>query len=455
MNFKNMKVSSQLALAFAALGLFVLLIGAVATFRISSIQDHVGPVMSQHAQEAAGYDLQAEVATTSWLIGGLTLTAFVVGGLLALLIVRSITSSLNQALAVARAVSNGDLTREIHAEGRGETAELLMALKQMQDGLSSVIASIRSGAESVSTGATQIASGNQDLSSRTETQASNLQQTAASMEQLTSTVKQSADNAMQANQVASAASEVATKGGRVVGQVVETMGGIQDSSKKIAEIINVIDGIAFQTNILALNAAVEAARAGEQGRGFAVVAGEVRSLAQRSAQAAREIKTLITDSVQRVENGSKLVNVAGVTMGEVVEHVKRVTDLISEVTAASREQSSGIAQVNDAVNQLDQVTQQNAALVEQSAAAAESLKSQAAKLSEVVGAFKITQSAMDRAASESKSPPSRAAAVRSPATTAARPKTAGAGPVRPAVSPPAPAKTPATTGGGNDAWEEF
>jgi len=288
-------------------------------------------------------------------------------------------------------VRDGDLTTQVRDEARDEFSPLLTAVGEMQSSLARVVGNVRSGVESVATASGQIANGNQDLSSRTEQQASSLQQTASSLEQLTATVKQNTESARQANQLATSASEVAAKGGAVVAQVVTTMGEIQNASKKIAEIISVIDGIAFQTNILALNAAVEAARAGEQGRGFAVVASEVRSLAQRSAQAAREINTLISDSVKKVDNGSKLVNEAGTTMADIVAQVRRVTDLIGEITAASLEQSTGVTQVNQAVNQLDQATQQNAALVEQSAAAAASLREQAGRLAEAVARFKLSR----------------------------------------------------------------
>jgi methyl-accepting chemotaxis protein len=266
---------------------------------------------------------------------------------------------------------------------------LLQALKDMNGELVRMISQVRGGIDTIATASSQIAAGNQDLSSRTEEQASSLEETASSMEELTSTVKQNADNARQANQLALTASGVAEKGGEVVSQVVTTMGSINDSSRKIVDIINVIDGIAFQTNILALNAAVEAARAGEQGRGFAVVAAEVRTLAQRSANAAKEIKSLINDSVDKVAAGSRLVNQAGVTMEEVVGSVKRVTDIMAEIMAASQEQSAGIEQVNQAITQMDQVTQQNAALVEESAAAADSMQQQASTLSQAVAVFRI------------------------------------------------------------------
>jgi methyl-accepting chemotaxis protein len=291
---------------------------------------------------------------------------------------------------VAEAVAAGDLTVPIELRA-GDTSSVMAALQKMTNNLARTVQSVRSNADSVSTASAQIASGNMDLSNRTEQQASSLEETAASMEELSSTVKQNSDNAKQANQLAMGASTVAIKGGEVVGQVVDTMKGINDSSKKIADIISVIDGIAFQTNILALNAAVEAARAGEQGRGFAVVASEVRSLAQRSAEAAKEIKTLIGASVERVAQGTALVDQAGVTMSEIVTAIKRVTDIMGEISSASVEQSAGVSQIGEAITQMDQATQQNAALVEQSAAAAESLKGQAKQLVQAVAVFKLSQ----------------------------------------------------------------
>ncbi len=302
---------------------------------------------------------------------------------------RSITVPLAGANTAAREVAAGDLATRIDAGGRDEVGELLTSLQAMQSSLANVVSSVRQGADSVSTASAEIAQGNHDLSARTESQASALEQTAASMEELNSTVQQNADNARQANQLAMQASTVAIKGGEVVGQVVETMKGINDSSQKIADIIGVIDGIAFQTNILALNAAVEAARAGEQGRGFAVVASEVRSLAGRSADAAKEIKALINASVERVTQGTSLVDRAGTTMSEVVTSIRRVTDIVGEISAASSEQSAGVSQVGEAIMQMDQVTQQNAALVEQMAAAASSLQNQAADLVRVVSVFKL------------------------------------------------------------------
>ncbi|MBO9647524.1 MAG: HAMP domain-containing protein [Variovorax sp.] len=303
-----------------------------------------------------------------------------------------ITRPLRKAVEAAQTVAAGDLSSRIEAGGRDETGQLLAALSEMNASLIQIVGEVRTGTDTIATASGQIAMGNQDLSSRTEQQASSLEETAASMEELTSTVKQNADNARQANQLAVSASEVAVRGGSVVNQVVDTMGSINASSRKIVDIIGVIDGIAFQTNILALNAAVEAARAGEQGRGFAVVASEVRNLAQRSAAAAKEIKTLIDDSVGKVEEGGKQVAEAGRTMDEIVESVKRVTDIMGEITAASQEQTSGIEQINQAITQMDQVTQQNAALVEQASAAAGSLQDQASQLSRAVGVFKLQRS---------------------------------------------------------------
>jgi methyl-accepting chemotaxis protein len=314
--------------------------------------------------------------------------AIVMAAVLAYLVTRSITTPINRAVHVAQTVAAGDLTSQIAVNSTDETGKLLEALKAMNGNLLGIVSQVRHSSDSIATGSSQIATGNQDLSQRTEEQASNLQQTAASMEQLTSTVKNNADTARAANQLANSARDVAAQGGEVVGQVVETMDQITAASKKIVDIIGVIDGIAFQTNILALNAAVEAARAGEQGRGFAVVASEVRTLAQRSAQAAKEIKTLIGDSVEKVETGSRLVGDAGRTMTDIVSQVRRVNDMLGEITAATSEQTTGIGQISDAVTQLDQVTQQNAALVEESAAAAESLKQQASRLVDAVAVFK-------------------------------------------------------------------
>jgi methyl-accepting chemotaxis protein len=325
------------------------------------------------------------------MFGGVVLGAGLLIIPLTLLNMLSICRPIEQARAFANRMASGDLSSQTDVTGKDESTELLKALNAVQQSMRGIVGQVREASDSIQTASSEVASGNADLSQRTEQAASSLQQTASSMEQLTGTVKQSAESASTANQLASSAAQVAQRGGEVVSRVVSTMEEINSSSKKIADIIGVIDGIAFQTNILALNAAVEAARAGEQGRGFAVVAGEVRSLAQRSAEAAKEIKALIGTSVDKVEVGSKLVQDAGSTMNEIVASVQRVTDIIGEITAASTEQSSGIGQVNTAVSQLDQMTQQNAALVEQSAAAACSLKEQALKLSNVVSSFRLDE----------------------------------------------------------------
>jgi methyl-accepting chemotaxis protein len=327
-------------------------------------------------------------SASRWLMG-VAATALALGAAVAFWITRSITGPLRQAVDVARTVATGDLRTKIEVHATDETGQLLQALRDMNAALVNIVGEVRSGTETIASASQQIASGNADLSSRTEAQASSLEETASSMEELTATVKQNADNARQANQFAVSASEVAEKGGAVMAEVVDTMGAINESARKIVDIIAVIDGIAFQTNILALNAAVEAARAGEQGRGFAVVASEVRSLAQRSAAAAKEIKALIDNSVDKADAGSRLVDQAGTTMREVVDSIRRVTDIMGEISAASQEQTEGIGQVQLAVSQMDQATQQNAALVEEAAAASESLREQAAKLAQTVAVFKL------------------------------------------------------------------
>ncbi|TFV86090.1 HAMP domain-containing protein [Oxalobacteraceae bacterium OM1] len=311
------------------------------------------------------------------------------GAFIAVFITRTITRPLQHAGHIADTIARGDLTESIDSDGQDEAGQLVSSLKVMQDNLVNTVVQIKQGTETIAHASREIASGNADLSARTESQASSLEQTASSMEELTTTVRQNAENARQANQLVVSASDFALKGGHVVGQVVETMGSIKESSRKIVDIIGVIDGIAFQTNILALNAAVEAARAGEQGRGFAVVASEVRSLAQRSAAAAKEIKTLIDDSVEKVDQGSRLVNQAGTTMDEIVTSVRRVTDIMGEIAAASREQESGIEQINRAIVEMDAVTQQNAALVEQASTAAQALQEQSARLAGVVAVFRL------------------------------------------------------------------
>ncbi|GAB1841435.1 hypothetical protein MyNCGM152_21860 [Achromobacter xylosoxidans] len=367
---------------------------------LDGLQDRVIEISRIQSAEMvdAGADSQRVIDNAGMLNLILSAMAVVLGGLFAWRVSKSITAPLAQAVSVAETVARGDLGQPIHAVTRDETGRLLRALHDMQDKLAGAVRTIRAGSETISSAAGQIAAGNTDLSSRTEEQAASLEETAASMEELASTVKQNADNARQANQLAASASEVAQRGGAVVSAVVSTMGDISASSRKISEIVSVIDGIAFQTNILALNAAVEAARAGEQGKGFAVVAGEVRSLAQRSAQAAREVKTLIEASVSKVAEGAGQAENAGTTMQEVVASVKRVTDIMGEIAAASQEQASGIEQVNRAVSQMDEVTQQNAALVEEAAAAAGSMQDQAHALVRAVGVFRLSEDAARREA---------------------------------------------------------
>jgi methyl-accepting chemotaxis protein len=333
--------------------------------------------------------MRADYAVTLEILLALTLAAVALGAFSAWYATRSITAPLGDAVSLAQRVAAGDLTAEIRAASRDETGMLITALRTMNDNLAGIVREVRSGTDTVATASSQIATGNLELSSRTEQQASSLEETASAMEELTSTVGHNADNARQASTLATEASEIAVRGGSVVGDVIQKMAGINESSKRIVDIIAVIDGIAFQTNILALNAAVEAARAGEQGRGFAVVASEVRVLAQRSAAAAKEIKELIDDSVNKVADGSALVTQAGATMQEVVSSVGRVTDIVQEISAASREQTEGIGQINMAMSQMDQVTQQNAALVEEAAAAAGALEDQAAKLLQTVSVFKV------------------------------------------------------------------
>jgi len=417
-------------------------------------------------------ETQATFRSAASVTIALTIAGMLVAVALGIHLAGSIVRPLNRAIAVADAVAAGDLTTDIRPEGADEVTRLQQALEDMVVSLRKVVSTVRVGVDSVAVASGQIASGNQDLSNRTEQQASNLEQTAASMEQLSSTVKQNTESARQANQLAAAASEVAGRGGQAVGQVVDTMGQIQDSSRKIAEIIGVIDGIAFQTNILALNAAVEAARAGEQGRGFAVVAGEVRNLAQRSAQAAREIKSLIADSVEKVESGSRQVTEAGKTMKDLVTQVRRVTDLLGEIASATLEQNSGIGLVNNAVNQLDQMTQQNAALVEQSAAAASSLREQAGQLAQAVAIFKLGQQesrkVIAKAVATSRD---RIAVVPAKPHLSAPPPSAGGPPAAapappvasaravPARKPAGPARSgpsaPEPPAGKTDDWEEF
>ena len=392
----------------------------------------------QTEARAAAAEREAAVHRAKWVLGGALLLAIATLLPLTLFNTASICRPLDEARRLAKAIAGGDLTQSVDVRGRDEAAQLQASLAAMQQSLRTLIGAVRASTDGIATASSEIATGNQDLSARTEQAASSLQQTASSMEQLTGTVRQTADSARTANQLASSAQASAAKGGEVVSQVVTTMEDINASSKKIADIIGVIDGIAFQTNILALNAAVEAARAGEQGRGFAVVAGEVRSLAQRSAQAAKEIKALIGASVERVESGSRLVADAGRTMGDIVGSVQRVTDIIGEITAAASEQSEGIGQVNSAVTQLDSMTQQNAALVEQSAAAASSLKEQTLRLQESLGAFRV-DAALAPARAQAQAVIEQAR--RGPAV---EPKVMAPAAARPLAARPKPSSTPAS-----------
>ena len=407
---------------------------------VAFVLDQSGKMMAVTSQQA-----QDSYQSACMLLLVAVVLAAVFGGAVTLWLGKSITRPLNRAVELAETVAAGDLRSSIDVTSKDETGQLLRALDGMNGSLTKIVAEVRHSTNTMSDAAKEIARGNMDLSARTEDQASSLEETASAMEQLTSTVKQNADNAKQANGLALTASEVALKGGSVVSQVVETMGSINDSSKKIVDIISVIDGIAFQTNILALNAAVEAARAGEQGRGFAVVAAEVRTLAQRSAAAAKEIKALIGDSVEKVDAGARLVDQAGATMDEIVASVKRVSDIIAEISVASAEQTSGIEQINVAIMQMDQVTQRNAALVEEAAAAADAMQHQGSVLVDTVSVFKIGEEAARYAESAEqivKRKPGAAARV---------------APTRPKLEA---TRKPALTsnvqaGGAADDWEEF
>ena len=392
MKLIDYRLTTRIIAAFVVMVALMLALGATSVWTlrgnaaeaqalIASVKD---PAVARKAESIG----RAGDSATA-LISGLVAFSALFGLALGWAVRRSVKGPVEEVVAAVTRIANGDLATRISATGRDEIAWLNHELNQMRKNLQSTIAEVRQSAEQVALASSEIASGNADLSVRTENQASGLQQTASSMEQLTSTVRQNADNAHQANELVVSASGVAGRGGEVMNQVVSTMTDINSSARKIADIIGVIDGIAFQTNILALNAAVEAARAGEQGRGFAVVAGEVRSLAQRSAAAAKEIKSLISDSVDKVDTGAKLVDQAGSTMSEILTSVKQVTHIMGEISVASREQSAGIEQVNRSIEQMDGMTQQNAALVEQAAAAATSLREQSQKLTEAVAVFKL------------------------------------------------------------------
>ncbi len=432
--------------------------------QIRAVDDGVGRIQTLVDQDIAAAQAQYQSETTrlAWSFGIVMVLVLIVVMPLTLLNSTSITRPVHHARDIALAIAEGDLTRTIHVHGKDETADLLRALDHMQRALRTLVGEVRDSAQRIHMASREVAAGNADLSSRTEQTASNLEETASAMEELTATVRDSASSAGHASDLAGSAAQVAQRGGDAVAQVVTTMDEINHASHKIADIIGVIDGIAFQTNILALNAAVEAARAGEQGRGFAVVASEVRSLAGRSAEAAREIKQLINASVEKVENGSRQVQDAGATMGEIVSSVQRVNDIIQEISTAASEQSKGINQVNSAVVQLDQMTQQNAALVEQSTASAESLKDQAGRLNDVVARFRL-DSGMSAAPAPAAAPVSRAApptptATPAPSPTALKRPTPAAKPVAAAsVEPPvrpAPARAEATAPA-DDEWETF
>lgn len=390
----NYRLTTRIAAAFGLIGLLFIAQAGSSLLLLNNMRHEVAAQLAEGPKGGAVAETLAAITTQAqWTLGiSVAVTLFLVWGL-AVMTERGIRLPVEALVAAVTRIAKGDLATSVKSIGKDEFAWLNYELNSMRKKLQSTIAEVRSSAEEVQVAASEIASGNTDLSVRTETQASNLQQTASSMEQLTATVKQNADSAREANQLVVSASSVASRGGQLMNEVVSTMDGIRTSATKIADIISVIDGIAFQTNILALNAAVEAARAGEQGRGFAVVASEVRSLAQRSAQAAREIKTLISSSVEQVGAGATLVDSAGSTMKEILASVEHVTTIMGEIRNASEEQSAGIQQVNHSIDQMDSMTQQNAALVEQAAAASQSLQAQSKRLAEAVGVFRVVATA--------------------------------------------------------------
>lgn len=415
--------------------------------------------LAEHQRNAlnATYDAsQSNYSSTRLGMAAVGILTIALGALIAWFITRTITAPLQRAAHFADTIAGGDLSEVIEPGSRDEAGRLVNSLKAMQANLVNTVNHIKAGTQTISAASKEIASGNADLSARTEAQASSLEETASSMEELTTTVKQNAENARQANQLVVSASEFALKGGQVVGEVVDTMGSIKESSRKIVDIIGVIDGIAFQTNILALNAAVEAARAGEQGRGFAVVASEVRNLAQRSAGAAKEIKSLISDSVEKVDTGGKLVDQAGKTMDEIVASVKHVADIMNEISAASQEQSEGIEEVSRAISQMDEMTQQNAALVEQAAAAAQSMQDQSVQLGQAVAAFRLDNNAEQSPAPQAENAASVASSIASSRPSPAPKPSRVAAMVKPAPAAKLPARTARTpAAAGNEDWEEF
>ncbi len=443
----NLDTSSKLLAAFAiVLGLTALL-GLTMLSRMDELAQLLHANLKNNSVPAA-HQADALYDSAVLLTWSLLALAAACSGLLALWLARSVAAPLQQAVRVAQRIAGGDLGSRIVIRGNSETARLLQAMQDMSDSLRDIVGQVRGGAASLGGAAGEIAAGNHDLSARTEQQAASLEETASSMEQLTATVKQNAEHAVEANRLAVSASEVAIKGGGDVAQVAGTMASINDSSKKIAEIIGVIDGIAFQTNILALNAAVEAARAGEQGRGFAVVASEVRSLAQRSAAAAKEIKQLIDDSVDKVVLGTQLADKARVTMEQVVDSVQRVTGIIGEIADASAEQTAGLDQVHQAISAMDQATQQNAALVEQAAAAASAMREETEKLNQAIGAFRLAPDAVP-AAVPATPPATQAEAARHVGAPLQLPVQ------RPAVPRRASARRNGTTNTVDSEWEEF
>ncbi|WP_081768839.1 methyl-accepting chemotaxis protein [Herbaspirillum sp. RV1423] len=452
----KMKESGDEAGALAALDSELIPAMKEYTVRVNAVASHQRDVINLGA---ATVDAQYRSGRTILIAVGVI--ALLVGIIASWRLSDGITRPLQRAVQATAAVAAGDLSKPVVVDRKDEVGQLLQGLHDMTQNLLKTVREVRTGADTIATASSEIATGNLDLSSRTEQQAGSLEETASAIEQLTSTVRQNADNAREANQLALSASDVAVQGGAVVGKVVDTMGAINESSRRIVDIISVIDGIAFQTNILALNAAVEAARAGEQGRGFAVVASEVRNLAQRSASAAKEIKTLIGDSVDKVDSGTRLVEQAGKTMTEVVSSVKRVSDIVAEISAATQEQSTGIGEVNRAITQMDQVTQQNAALVEQAAAAAGSLQEQAARLAQVVSVFRLDNDGMMPAAPMKTIAPQPRPVIAA-ARAAALPAAKARAPSRPAMAIAAPQtqtpshkKAPADADNGSEEWETF